>query len=175
MLPDTWTDRLLASATLLGAVALVSLIVVNWQVVMSGGYVPVNAAPSPQESSADLEPSGPPVAPVNEQPRVDEGTRTAPSPPPSAAPKVLAITAVQGESWLEVRAIGTATGEPLFYGLLREGEKQTFDRLPVSVLVGAPEQLQVELGGVIFGLPVSAGGIAQFVATPDGIRPTTEG
>ncbi len=93
----------------------------------------------------------------------------------AAAPKParLVMTAVYGDTWVEVRR-GSAAGGQLFEGTLEEGETQAFELRALWLNVGRPQNLRLRLNGKIRRLPgddsvvatVTAQGISPSPATP---------
>jgi hypothetical protein len=80
----------------------------------------------------------------------------------------LALTAVDGDSWLSVRA-GGAQGEQLYIGTLEQGQKQTFAKKRLWLQLGQPGVLKVTLNGFrVADFPAESGAVV--VVTADGIR-----
>jgi cytoskeletal protein RodZ len=80
----------------------------------------------------------------------------------------LALTAVDGDSWLSVRA-GGARGEQLYIGTLEQGQEQTFAKKRLWLQVGQPGVLKVTLNGFrVADFPAESGAVV--VVTADGIR-----
>jgi hypothetical protein len=166
VLPDTTADRLLAAGTLVAALALVAATALNWQTIRGAERpetvaLASDAAQQPEETAA----ASPPV----------ERPAPAPAPPPAPAaapdPERLTISAAAGESWLEVRA-GGAGGDQLFYGVLAQGEEQSFEPLPVWVRIGAVGNVELLLGEAPPpSIPPASGGVVEFIASADGLAP----
>jgi hypothetical protein len=172
MIPTDWMDRVLALGTLLGVVALVAIVAANWPAfrgdphVRAGAAFHAEATPEPaEEARPEVQRRAPAAAPA--RPKV-QSTKAAQREEQPAAPPTLTIEAVAGESWLEVRA-GDSEGEQLYYGTLAAGEEASFDRLPVWVRVGALSNLEIRLGASPLRDVPSAGGVAEFVASSEGV------
>jgi hypothetical protein len=181
VLPETWTERLLAAGTVVGAAVLVGVSLVNWESFRTERHVDaasasVRSAPEPPSSPSarDRAPAPPPVTAAPEKPSVAPQPRPRPA-APAPAPATFVVRAVDGDSWLEVRR-STADGEELYYGTLAQGETATFDGLPLWVRTGALQNLELRLGDApVEALPASDGGVAELLASPSGIRPAGDG
>jgi len=96
--------------------------------------------------------------------------RTPKRPRRVAAPKTakLVMTAVYGDTWVEVRR-GSASGEQLFEGTLEQGETQAFERRALWLNVGRPQNLRLRLNGKLRRLP--GGDSVAATITARGISP----
>jgi hypothetical protein len=87
----------------------------------------------------------------------------------AAEPKTrLAIRAVTGGSWMEVRA-GSAAGKLLYSGTLERGQRKTFEGGRLQLALAEPQNVAVRLNGNRVSLPVGT----TFVVTPRRIARTT--
>jgi cytoskeletal protein RodZ len=73
----------------------------------------------------------------------------------------LAVTAVSGSSWMEVRA-GSSGGKLLYSGTLERGQRKTFEGARLQLALAAPDNVAVRLNGNRVSLPVGT----IFVVTP---------
>ncbi|MBM2822485.1 MAG: helix-turn-helix protein [Thermoleophilia bacterium] len=80
----------------------------------------------------------------------------------------LAVRAVSGGSWMEVRA-GSAAGTLLYSGTLEQGQRKTFEGARLSLALAEPQNVAVRLNGNRVDLPVGT----TFVVTPRRIARTT--
>ena len=82
--------------------------------------------------------------------------------PSSAAQRTrLAVTAVSGGSWMEVRA-GSSGGKLLYSGTLERGQRKTFEGVRLQLALAEPQNVAVRLNGNRVSLPVGT----TFVVTP---------
>lgn len=126
----------------LGVLVLLALALLALNVVaLSGVIVDEHEAVPPQ-----ADPAGP--APADVAPRksgtrdeqIDRGRSRA------VANATLVVSAARGECWVEVRA-GSATGRPLYAGLLEAGGTLRFVRPKLWIRLGAPENVDLVLNG----------------------------
>jgi hypothetical protein len=161
-MPRTHFERVLALGTLAGCLAFLVLAVKNWEAMRPAANV---ASVTNVEHAAAAPARTTPRLPVT---TVQEAVTTTAKPKPPPSPVVFSIAAAGGPSWLEVRA-GDAAGEELYFGMLQDGEEETFSRLPVWVRVGAPQSVTVRLGdSAVDSLPATDGA-TEFVVTADGL------
>ena len=80
----------------------------------------------------------------------------------------LAVRAVSGGSWMEVRA-GSAAGTLLYSGTLERGQRKTFEGARLSLALAEPQNVAVRLNGNRVDLPLGT----TFVVTPRRIARTT--
>jgi cytoskeletal protein RodZ len=133
---------------LVGIVAVTVLVIAAWRF------------GSTEEPSGDLDST---VATTPEtQPPTEPSTS-------AAEPVVLVVTAVRGPSRVEVHD-GSAFGELVWEGTLREGTSQEFRGSELWLVVSKPRNLEYELGGEPVE-DVAVRGPAVLVATPDGLEP----
>jgi cytoskeletal protein RodZ len=89
--------------------------------------------------------------------------------PSAAAPKTrLAIRAVTGGSWMEVRA-GSTAGKLLYSGTLERGQRKTFEGNRLQLALAEPQNVAVRVNGNRMNLPAGT----TFVVTPRRIARTT--
>ena len=89
-----------------------------------------------------------------------------PAPRPVVKPVRLVVVAARGNCWLRVRA-GSPTGRILFEGTVSLGGRRAFTGRRIVVFAGAPQNLDVTLGGSKRTL----GGQALWLATAKGLAP----
>jgi hypothetical protein len=65
----------------------------------------------------------------------------------------LAVRAVSGGSWMEVRA-GSAGGKLLYSGTLERGQRKTFEGTRLQLALAEPQNVAVRLNGNRVDLPV---------------------
>jgi len=80
----------------------------------------------------------------------------------------LAIRAVRGDSWMEVRA-GSAAGRLLYSGTLERGQAKTFDGRRLHLALAKPANVSVRLGGDVAVIPAGS----TFSVTARRIVPAT--
>jgi len=80
----------------------------------------------------------------------------------------LAVRAVSGGSWMEVRA-GSSAGKLLYSGTLERGQRKTFEGARLQLALAEPQNVAVRLNGNRVDLPVGT----TFVVTPRRIARTT--
>jgi cytoskeletal protein RodZ len=80
----------------------------------------------------------------------------------------LAVRAVSGGSWMEVRA-GSAGGKLLYSGTLEQGQRKTFEGTRLQLALAEPQNVAVRLNGTRVDLPVGT----TFVVTSNRIARTT--
>jgi cytoskeleton protein RodZ len=91
-------------------------------------------------------------------PRAGQATH---SPSSTAQRTRLAVTAVGGGSWMEVRA-GSSGGKLLYSGTLERGQRKTFEGVRLQLALAEPQNVAVRLNGNRVSLPVGT----TFVVTP---------
>jgi hypothetical protein len=148
-LRSTWTVAYLAVV-----VTLVALIVPAWQR-YSDGPAPADAAFSP-----------PPVAHLRPLAATRRLVAAAPKPAPKPQSVRIVLVAARGDCWVRVRA-GSPTGRVLFEGTVPAGARRAFTGPRLVVLAGAPQNLDVSLGGARRTL----GAQTLWVATRKGLAP----
>jgi cytoskeleton protein RodZ len=108
---------------------------------------------------------GPEDEPVNGLTTNDRGAATAVGP---AARRVsLSVRAVDGASWMEVRA-GSVSGKLLYSGTLEEGQRKTFQGRRLQLALAEPDNVAVRLNGNRVELPAGT----TFVVSARRIAPS---
>ncbi|HEU5263596.1 MAG TPA: RodZ domain-containing protein [Gaiellaceae bacterium] len=90
-----------------------------------------------------------------------EAGQTAQGPSSATQRTRLAVTAVTGGSWMEVRA-GSSGGKLLYSGTLERGQRKTFTGARLQLALAEPGNVAVRLNGNRVSLPVGT----IFVVTP---------
>jgi hypothetical protein len=67
----------------------------------------------------------------------------------------LALRAVRGDSWMEVRS-GSASGRLLYSGTLEHGQRKTFEGRRLHLALAKPANVSVRLGGQVAALPAGS-------------------
>ncbi len=80
----------------------------------------------------------------------------------------LAIRAVRGDSWMEVRT-GSAAGRLIYSGTLERGQTKTFDGRRLHLALAKPANVSVRLGGDVAVIPAGS----TFTVTARRIVPAT--
>lgn len=93
---------------------------------------------------------------------------TTPSLAPAAGRARLVVRAVDGDSWMEVRA-GTAPGRLLYSGTLEQGQRQNFEGRSLQLALAKPGNVTVRLNGNRVELPAGS----TFVVTSRRIVPAS--
>ena len=143
--------RLESGVVLLALTAIVlvtSLVIVAWKFGGVGG----ESVPGLQQAA---------VTPAVQQ--AGPKTIAAPSTKPGRA--ALVVSAVKGDSWMEVRA-GSGTGRLIYGGTLERGQSQRFVQKKIYVAFGNPENVSVKVNGLQMRLPATS---AAFLVTPEGL------
>ena len=96
------------------------------------------------------------------------GTKATPSSSSTARQTRLVVRAVDGGSWMEVRA-GSAAGKLLYSGTLERGQRKTFEGARLQLALAEPQNVAVRLNGNRVDLPVGT----TFVVTPQRIARAT--
>ncbi|MDH4102030.1 MAG: DUF4115 domain-containing protein [Thermoleophilia bacterium] len=100
---------------------------------------------------------------------VSQGVNQVKPKPAGAGQKTrLAVRAVTGGSWMEVRA-GSTAGALLYSGTLERGQRKTFEGARLQLALAEPQNVSVRLNGNRVDLPVGT----TFVVTPRRIARTT--
>ncbi len=144
--------RLASGVVLLALTAIVlvtALVIVAWKFGGAAGG----------ESVQGLQPAA--VTPAVQQ--TGPKTIAAPSSRPGRA--ALVVSAVKGDSWMEVRA-ESGTGRLLYGGTLERGQSQRFVQKTIYVAFGNPENVNVKVNGLQMRLPATS---AAFLVTPQGL------
>jgi hypothetical protein len=84
----------------------------------------------------------------------------------------LEVTADGGASYLEVR-VGSATGRPLWTGVLAEGQSLRFAKRRLWLRLGAAGNLSLELNGESVDTPIAP--LGDVLVTANGVRQLTVG
>jgi cytoskeleton protein RodZ len=140
---------------LAGIVAITILVVVAWKFGSSGAntsqdFLPYGSGADTRGQSATTTGATETQAPARRKPR----------------PARLALTAVDGQSWVEVRA-GSARGETLYAGTIEQGQTQRFTKWKrLWVNLGQPAYLVATLNGKH---------VRKFPTSPSVILVTTRG
>jgi cytoskeleton protein RodZ len=90
------------------------------------------------------------------------------TPATPAARARLVVRAVQGGSWMEVRA-GSSSGRPLYSGTLQRGQSKRFEARRLQLALAKPKHVRVRLNGNRVDLPVGT----TFVVTSRRIAPAS--
>jgi hypothetical protein len=161
--PETLTERLVAIAALLVAVALIALSFAGREghrtvqvATPAAGPAATGGGPSPTLADA-------PVVPLV----VEDRAATRGSSTSADAAKVV-VTAARGSCWVSIR-VGSADGEVLFEGILDSGRTVRLTRSRIWIRLGAAANVDVSVNGKrARGLP---GGTVDLLATRTGIAP----
>jgi hypothetical protein len=80
----------------------------------------------------------------------------------------LAVRAIEGASWMEVRA-GSVSGQLLYSGTLERGQRKTFHGRRLQLALARPDNVAVRVNGNRFELPAGTA----FVVTARRILPAS--
>jgi hypothetical protein len=151
--PRSRLERTCALIGVIIAALLASLVVATWR-----GYERHSQNASPGIVLDDTAEA----ASLRERPTVATTTS------PAQDNAVVAVTAVEGDCWLEVR-VGSGDGRELYFGMLQRGATTRFEGRRLWLRLGAAQSVEIRLDGdPVDGVGT---GVRALFASADGVVP----